>query len=498
MAPMDPSSGSTVAYGGKAADAYRKALSTAASAAAYAVLARSMARELLPDELRAAARWGASMFRARLGWGAKEQRTLVVRSQTGGGSGSEENLLFDAARTYLSSRLDPRDMRRLGLTLCKSRDDTGRRSWRKRLFIEPDDSTIDVFDGVQFTWKSVEKTNGNGGEKKNTNDGESGTGGDREFMLMLSFDAEHTDLAMERYVPFVMTAAEETKLRERSVKICLNEGRSWFGLKHHHPATFDTLAMEPTLKQSIVADLDLFANRRDHYRRIGKAWKRGYLLYGPPGTGKSSLVASMANHLRYNIYDLDLSHVESTMLRWLLPNMHDRSILVIEDIDCCCDAMSRAVDSKGSKTPAGTGEDNSSDSSETKRKTEVTLSALLNFIDGLWSTSCEERIIIFTTNYKDRLDPALLRPGRMDMHIYMGFCCWEAFKTLARNYFVVDDHPLFPEIQDLLAVVQVTPAEVSEMLLRTSDPDVALQGLTEFLKDKKQGQTKMEGRHEEN
>ncbi|KAM0874121.1 hypothetical protein ACQ4PT_037611 [Festuca glaucescens] len=495
---MDPSSGSTVAYGGKAADAYRKALSTAASAAAYAVLARSMARELLPDELRAAARWGASMFRARLGWGAKEQRTLVVRSQTGGGSGSEENLLFDAARTYLSSRLDPRDMRRLGLTLCKSRDDTGRRSWRKRLFIEPDDSTIDVFDGVQFTWKSVEKTNGNGGEKKNTNDGESGTGGDREFMLMLSFDAEHTDLAMERYVPFVMTAAEETKLRERSVKICLNEGRSWFGLKHHHPATFDTLAMEPTLKQSIVADLDLFANRRDHYRRIGKAWKRGYLLYGPPGTGKSSLVASMANHLRYNIYDLDLSHVESTMLRWLLPNMHDRSILVIEDIDCCCDAMSRAVDSKGSKTPAGTGEDNSSDSSETKRKTEVTLSALLNFIDGLWSTSCEERIIIFTTNYKDRLDPALLRPGRMDMHIYMGFCCWEAFKTLARNYFVVDDHPLFPEIQDLLAVVQVTPAEVSEMLLRTSDPDVALQGLTEFLKDKKQGQTKMEGRHEEN
>jgi chaperone BCS1 len=357
MAPMDPSSGSTVAYGGKAADAYRKALSTAASAAAYAVLARSMARELLPDELRAAARWGASVFRARLGWaGAKERRTLVVRSQTGGGSGSEENLLFDAARTYLSSRLDPRDMRRLGLTLCKSRDDTGRRSWRKRLFMEPDDSTTDVFDGVQFTWTSVEKSNGSGGEKKKASAGESGTGGDREFMLMLSFDAEHTDMAMERYVPFVMTAAEETERRERSLKICLNEGRSWFGLNHHHPATFDTLAMDPTLKQSIVADLDLFANRRDHYRRIGKAWKRGYLLYGPPGTGKSSLVAAMANHLRYNIYDLDLSHVESTMLQWLLITMSDKSILVIEDIDCCCDAMSRAVDGKENKTPALVGD----------------------------------------------------------------------------------------------------------------------------------------------
>jgi chaperone BCS1 len=113
---------------------------------------------------------------------------------------------------------------------------------------------------------------------------------------------------------------------------------------------------------------------------------------------------------------------------------------------------------------------------------------LLNFIDGLWSTSGEERIIIFTTNYKDRLDPALLRPGRMDMHIYMGFCCWEAFKTLARNYFLVDDHALFQEIQGLLAEVEVTPAEVSEMLLRDEDVDVALKGLVEFLTEKKRGE----------
>ena len=105
----------------------------------------------------------------------------------------------------------------------------------------------------------------------------------------------------------------------------------------------------------------------------------------------------------------------------------------------------------------------------------------------MWSTSGEERIIVFTTNYKDRLDPALLRPGRMDMHVYMGFCGWEAFKTLAKNYFLVDDHPLFPEIQALLAAVEVTPAEVSEMLLRSEDADVALQGLTEFLQEKKQG-----------
>ena len=121
-----------------------------------------------------------------------------------------------------------------------------------------------------------------------------------------------------------------------------------------------------------------------------------------------------------------------------------------------------------------------------QQQQNITLSGLLNFIDGLWSTSGEERIIVFTTNYKDRLDPALLRPGRMDMHVYMGFCGWEAFKTLAKNYFLVDDHPLFPEIQALLAEVEVAPAAVSEMLLRSDDAGVALRGLKEFLEDKKQ------------
>ncbi|KAF8700391.1 hypothetical protein HU200_034326 [Digitaria exilis] len=493
--------------GGQAVDAYRKALATAASAAAYAVMARGLARELLPPELRAAARWAASALSARLGRGKPARRTLVVRSQQqarGGGGGAEENLLFDAARAYLASRLDPRVMGRLGLTLARTRDRDGRASWRRVFFLEPGDFAVDVFEGVQFKWACVEAPS-SGRDTEKDKKGEPGTGGDRNFVLELSFDAEHTDVATDRYVPFVMEAAEEVEQRDRKLKICMNEGRIWYRLSHHHPATFDTLAMDQELKRSIVADLDLFASRRDHYRRIGKAWKRGYLLYGPPGTGKSSLVAAMANHLRYDLYDLDLSHVHfNASLQWLLVGMPNKCILVIEDIDCCCDAMSRADDKStpragdggGSDDDAGNGTASDSDTppppakSKSKSKNDqgmegITLSGLLNFIDGLWSTCGEERIIVFTTNYKDRLDPALLRPGRMDMHIYMGYCGWEAFKTLAHNYFLVDDHELFPEIQALLAEVEVTPAAVSEMLLRSDDAGVALRGLTEFLQEKK-------------
>uniref|UniRef100_A0A0A9DND3 Uncharacterized protein n=1 Tax=Arundo donax TaxID=35708 RepID=A0A0A9DND3_ARUDO len=177
----------------------------------------------------------------------------------------------------------------------------------------------------------------------------------------------------------------------------------------------------------------------------------------------------MANYLRFNLYDLDLSVVYSnSALQRLLIGMPNKSIFVIEDIDCCFSTASR--------------EEEKEDDSHYERR--ITLSGLLNFIDGLWSTCGEKRIIVFTTNYKERLDPALLRPGRMDMHVYMGYCGWEAFKTLARNYFLIDDHALFPAIQVLLSTVEVTPAEVTEMLLRSEDADVALQGLVKLFQDK--------------
>ena len=82
--------------------------------------------------------------------------------------------------------------------------------------------------------------------------------------------------------------------------------------------------------------------RKDYYRKVGKAWKRGYLLYGPPGTGKSSLIAAMANYLNFDIYDLELTELRTNSdLKKLLIAMANRSILVLEDIDCSVDFNDR-------------------------------------------------------------------------------------------------------------------------------------------------------------
>lgn len=115
----------------------------------------------------------------------------------------------------------------------------------------------------------------------------------------------------------------------------------------------------------------------------------------------------------------------------------------------------------------------------------MTLSGLLNVIDGLWSCCGEERIIIFTTNHKERLDPALLRPGRMDMHIHLSYCTFSAFKQLVLNYLGISQHKLFEQIEGLLGEVNVTPAEVAGELTKSSGTRDPLQDLVNFLHSKK-------------
>lgn len=97
-------------------------------------------------------------------------------------------------------------------------------------------------------------------------------------------------------MPYIIREAKLQKLERRAIKIHTVDHENMYdsqSMNLDHPATFETLAMDSELKDKILKDLDRFVKRKDFYRKVGKAWKRGYLLYGPPGTGKSSLIAAM-------------------------------------------------------------------------------------------------------------------------------------------------------------------------------------------------------------
>ncbi|KAH6791506.1 AAA-ATPase 1 [Perilla frutescens var. frutescens] len=327
----------------------------------------------------------------------------------------------------------------------------------------------------------------------------------------LTFHKRFRDVVCDQYLKHVLEEGKAITVRERKRKLYTNSKggdggyysyrrRLWSNVVFDHPATFRTLAMDPDKKREIVDDLLNFSESKDYYKSVGKAWKRGYLLHGPPGTGKSTMIAAMANLLEYDVYDLELTAVkDNTELRKLLIDTSGKSIIVIEDIDCSLDLTGQREKKKEEKDGGGGGEKKDDEKEalkeklkklEEKKPSEVTLSGLLNFIDGLWSACGGERIIVFTTNYVEKLDPALIRRGRMDKHIELSYCGFEAFKVLAKNYLDVEHHDLyFGKIRRLLEETSMTPADVAENLmpkLRGEDKESCLERLVKALEEAKE------------
>ncbi|CAN1227192.1 Protein HYPER-SENSITIVITY-RELATED 4 [Linum perenne] len=308
----------------------------------------------------------------------------------------------------------------------------------------------------------------------------------------LRINRKHGELAKSKYIPYILESAKRIRDLSRVVKFYSTksgrDGWSSKGRNLEHPMSFDTLAMDGDLKRKVIEDLDSFVGARDYYRKIGKVWKRGYLLYGPPGTGKSSLIAAMANYLNFDIYNLNLSVVNSdSSLEHLLLHMSNRSILVVEDIDCSVMLQNREAENRSLTenqnhgTPVQIPRPNQVGNHPSK---QLTLSGLLNAIDGLLSCCGDERIVVFTTNYKDRIDPALLRAGRMDMHIHLTYCTFSTFKQLAANYLEIKHHKSFEQVEKLISEVEVSPAEVAGELMKDRDPDTSLNGIITFLQTK--------------
>ncbi|KAK4489457.1 hypothetical protein RD792_005266 [Penstemon davidsonii] len=256
---------------------------------------------------------------------------------------------------------------------------------------------------------------------------------DEKRHFNLTFHKRYRDIIIDNYMKHVLDEGKAITIKERQRKLFINNKSEnwniyrqgmWSHVVFEHPATFDTLAMDPLKKQEIIDDLMTFSNAKDYYAKVGKTWKRGYLLYGPPGTGKSTMIAAMANLLKYDIYDLELTAVkDNTELKKLLINTSSKSIVVIEDIDC-------SLDLTGQREKKNKKKDEENDPIK-----------------------------------EDKLDPALIRRGRMDKHIELSYCGFEAFKAFAKKYLDIDSHDLFVEVRRLLDETKMTPADVAENLM---------------------------------
>jgi len=139
------------------------------------------------------------------------------------------------------------------------------------------------------------------------------------------------------------------------------------------------------------------------------------LLHGPPGSGKSSFIQALAGSLSYDICLLNISErgLTDDKLNYLMSNAPERSFILIEDVDA---AFNKRVQT-----------------SEDGYQSSVTFSGFLNALDGV--ASGEERVIFLTTNHIDRLDPALIRPGRVDLAALVDDAVPDQARTLFANFY---------------------------------------------------------------
>lgn len=157
-------------------------------------------------------------------------------------------------------------------------------------------------------------------------------------------------------------------------------------------------ALSLTQEQQAIADeIRRWRESRPWYAARGLTWRRGYLLEGPPGTGKTAFVRAMGQALGCWINVFDVASMKSKHLTEVWQKRHSTDglgIVVLEDFDCVFDG----------RTPA--------------EGVEIAYDAVLQVLDGV--EQADGVLLFVTANHPERLDPALLRPGRIDRRVAFG------------------------------------------------------------------------------
>lgn len=242
-----------------------------------------------------------------------------------------------------------------------------------------------IFYNRKFIWisRAREKQKGDGG------------------LISLYENLEITAFTRKRGVieKLIDEAHEFSKAKENS-KIGIFAGQSYGGWKRlalREKRAIKSVILPPETIKDTLEDIVAFQERKQWYTDVGVPYRRGYLLKGPPGNGKTSLIFAIASELETNLYVLSLSsnRMDDDGLLENLGSIPAKGILLLEDIDAVFEQRELKNDD-----------------------VRVTFSGLLNALDGV--ASAEGRILFMTTNHPEKLDPALIRPGRVDKIVEIG------------------------------------------------------------------------------
>lgn len=217
----------------------------------------------------------------------------------------------------------------------------------------------------------------------------------------------------------------------------------WYYCNKFPKRNLNTIFIEKQKKDLIVNNIKKFIEKESWYVEKGIPYQYGILLHGSPGTGKTSLIKALASELNYNIYYLSPSKLGN--IEKAITTCSNNSIVVIEDID-----TNKVIHKRNKKK---------SEESELLSFLQINFSDILNSIDGL--SNVHGRILICTTNHLNHLDQALIRPGRFDLLIEVGYVNKDILKQFFESYF----NKIPRNINKIKLKNNITVAQLQQMVL---------------------------------
>jgi len=270
---------------------------------------------------------------------------------------------------------------------------------------------------------------------------------------------ELTLIVFSRSQKLISSIIEESLKTDKDLTLTnirnFNKDNYWKLVSSELKRTFDTVYLNEGIKNKIVNGIINFKNREKIDITRGVPHQLGILLEGPPGTGKTSVIKAVAAEFNMEICQLkstELFHIEGAFTT--LPK---NCIVCIEDIDGDVTTFSR---------------DKDNNTEEEILSERYNISTILNAIDGL--VSCHGRILIITTNHAEKLDKALLRPGRIDLNIEISYMDVYALREMLSVFYPEENIPNISNIKHNL-----TPAEAQQIMLENeNDFNVVLKKLS--------------------
>lgn len=247
--------------------------------------------------------------------------------------------------------------------------------------------------------------------------------------------------AMEELLEGVVRHASARRAHRLALYTVDRWGEQWHLADTKPRRSLDSVVLDEGVARRLHDDIHEFFARRDWYAQMGIPWRRGYLLHGPPGTGKTSVAYALAGELRLKLCTLSLTNpkLNDHSIADLLQRTPPRSLILIEDIDAFFVAREKQ-----------------------DARIEVSFSGLLNALDGVGAQ--EGRIVVLTTNHRERLDAALIRPGRIDVEVELGLATAAQLRTLFLRF-----HPQAGALADALAKDYpqraLSPAQIQQILI---------------------------------